>query len=183
MEAPQRANLAFAYLVTGRTDLALSFSERGLAQARASASPETLGFALMTRAHALWVAGQPAEAARNLDELLADPKAVKHLHWLGPLPLILHEHGRQAECVDLLASAFPTPWRDAVAAVDAGRLAEAAHIYTRIGSRFVAAWALLLAAEQGDVGPGELAEATAHFQRVGATPYLRRIDALTLASA
>ncbi len=183
MEAPQRCNLAFAYLATGRTDLALSFSEQGLALSRAVASPENLGFALMTRAHALCVAGQPDEAARNLDELLADPKVVNHLHWLAPLPLVLHEQGRQADCLALLASTFPSPWREAVEAVHAGRLAEAARIYHRIGSRFVAAWALLLAAEQGEIGPGELAEATAHFQRVGATPYLRRIDALMLASA
>ncbi len=183
MEAPIRGNLAFAYLITGRTDLALSFSERGLALARALDSPESLGFALMTRAHALWIAGQADEAARNLDELLAYPEAVNQLHWLAPLPLILVEHGRQADCMELLASVFPSPWRDAVGAIGAGRLAEAADMYTRIGSRFVAAWALLLAAEQGEVGPGELAEATDHFQRVGATPYLRRIDALTLASA
>ena len=65
-----------------------------------------------------------------------------------------------------------------------GDLGAAADAYERIGSKFAEAWARLLAAEAGcpdaDV---QLGRAQAYFERTGATPYLRRCEALIAASA
>ena len=80
--------------------------------------------------------------------------------------------------------ASTSPWRTAGVAAAQGDLVTAADAYERIGSKFVEAWARLLAAEAGcpdsDV---QLARAQAYFERIGATPYLRRCEALLTASA
>jgi tetratricopeptide (TPR) repeat protein len=184
MEAPQRAILAHAYAVLGRTDAALAFSERGLELSLESQGPEGRGFALLARAHALWSAGRGSEASVTVEELLTDSPALTHLHWLAPLPLLLHEHGLGAECVRILdAAPMPSLWRDALALLADGRFLEAAEVYERIGSRLVWAWTLLLATEHGQVDPRNLGEARQCFRTLDAAPFLRRIDQLNVASA
>ena len=182
MEAPQCSNLGHGYASTGRIDLGLAYSERGLELARATLGHENQGFGLMAHGHALWVANRAEESTRVLNELLDARRLLRAIYWIGPLPLLLHEQGRREAAGPMLEAAPPSPWRDAVEAILEDRLLDAAEIYRHIGTRFVWAWTLLLAAECGQLGAAQVGEAAAHFTRVGATPYLRRIDTLALAS-
>ena len=110
---------------------------------------------------------------------------MRFFHWLHPLPLLLVEQGRGS---DFVAACEPvshtSPWRTAGVMAAQGDLVAAADAYERIGSKFAEAWARLLAAEAGcpdaDV---QLGRAQAYFERTGATPYLRRCEALIAASA
>lgn len=183
MESPQCSTLGHGYAATGRIDLALAYSERGLKLAQETLGHENQGFALMVRGHALWAAGRPDEAAAILDELLDRPPLLRAVWWLGPLPLLLHELGQSEAGAPMYEESPRSPWLLAVHALSEDRLEDAAEIYRGIGTRFVWAWTLLLAAERGQLAPAGLSEAAAHFQSVGATPFLRRIDALILASA
>jgi hypothetical protein len=110
---------------------------------------------------------------------------MRFFHWLHPLPLLLVEQGRGS---DYVAACEPvsvsSPWRLAGIAAAQGDLVAAADGYERIGSKFVEAWARLLAAEAGCPEPDlQLGRAHAYFERVDATPYLRRCQALLAASA
>jgi class 3 adenylate cyclase len=180
--APQLLVCAHGYSVAGRIDEALPLTTRGLLGARESAASEQVGFALMVRAHALQLAGQTDDARPLLNELLSEPSCLAHFHWLAPLALLCRELGRSA---DYLRAIEPVSqrgvWRDAAIATAAGDLLEAAGIYDRIGSRFVAAWARLLAAEEGDAS--ELKAAETFLTSIAAAPYLRRCEQLFSASA
>jgi tetratricopeptide (TPR) repeat protein len=181
-EAVVRGVLAHGYISDGRIDAGLDQSGRALALARVAAEPQNVSGALLFRAHALTAAGRAAEATTLLDELLSLPDHLSFFQTLAPLPLLLAEQGRSRDFVAAIDTVSQrTPWRDAAVAVAAGRYADAAEAYARIGSRFVEAWCRLLAAEAGD--PTELAEATAYFRSVGAAPYLRRCEALMAESA
>ena len=182
MEAPQCSNLGHGYASTGRIDVGLAYTARGLELARATLGHENQGFGLLAHGHALWVANRAEESTRVLDELLGARRLLLDSYWLAPLPLVLHEQGRRGAVLPMLDAAPPSPWRDAARAVMDDRLLDAAEIYRQIGTRFVWAWTLLLAGECGQLGTTELGEAAAHFTRIGATPYIRRIEALALAS-
>ena len=105
--------------------------------------------------------------------------------WLAPLPLLLHELGRGD---DFIAACDAVPmqcrWRTAGIAAASGDLRAAADEYAAIGSRFVEAWARLLAAERGGAGADEqLARARTYFAEIGAHAMLRRCDLLLQDSA
>jgi hypothetical protein len=105
--------------------------------------------------------------------------------WIAPLPLLLHELGRGD---DYIAACDPVPmqcrWRTAGIAAARGDLRAAADEYAAIGSRFVEAWARLLAAERGGAGADEqLARARTYFAEIGAHAMLRRCDVLLQDSA
>ena len=110
---------------------------------------------------------------------------MRFFHWLHPLPLLLVEQGRGSDYVAACeAVSVSSPWRAAGLAAAQGDLVTAADAYERIGSKFVEAWARLLAAEAGCPEPGtQLARAQTYFERISATPYLRRCTALLTASA
>jgi len=184
-EGSQRVALSHGLVAAGRSDEALEQSARGLAHGREVGDPQSLCTAILARAYAVTAAGGSKESAQLLDELLASPTLMKFFHWLHPLPLLLVEQGRGS---DYVAACEPvpvfSPWRSASVAAAEGDLVAAADAWERIGSKFVEAWARLLAAEAGCPEPDiQLARAQAYFERVGATPYLRRCKALLTASA
>jgi class 3 adenylate cyclase/tetratricopeptide (TPR) repeat protein len=183
-EGSQRVALAHGLVAAGRTDEALEQSERGLAHGREVGDPQSLCSAILARAYALVASGESKESAQLLDELLS-PTFMRFFHWLHPLPLLLVEQGRGS---DFVAACEPvshtSPWRTAGVLAAQGDLVAAADAYQRIGSKFAEAWARLLAAEAGcpdsDV---QLGRAQAYFERIGATPYVRRCKAQLAASA
>ena len=63
----------------------------------------------------------------------------------------------------------------------AGEFVRAARLYNEMGAHFSEAWALLLAAEHGDLV--QLEGARSFFARLDAKPFLARCDALLAASA
>jgi class 3 adenylate cyclase len=183
-EGSQRVILAYGLVAAGRNDEALEQSERGLAHGREVGDPQSLCTAILARVYALTAAGGGKESAQLLDELLS-PTFMRFFHWLHPLPLLLVEQGRGS---DFVAACEPvshtSPWRTAGVLAAQGDLVAAADAYQRIGSKFAEAWARLLAAEAGcpdsDV---QLGRAQAYFERIGATPYVRRCKAQLAASA
>jgi len=184
-EGSQRVLLAHGLVAAGRSDEALEQSARGLAHGREVGDPQSLCTAILARAYAVTAAGGSKESVQLLDELLASPTLMRFFHWLHPLPLLLVEQGRGS---DYVAACEPvsvsSPWRLAGIAAAQGDLVAAADGYERIGSKFVEAWARLLAAEAGCPEPDlQLGRAHAYFERVDATPYLRRCQALLAASA
>jgi hypothetical protein len=110
---------------------------------------------------------------------------MRFFHWLALLPLLLVEQGRGSNFVEACEPVTSTsPWRTAGVAAAQGDLVGAADEYERIGSKFVEAWARLLAAEAGCPDPElHLGRALDYFERIGATPYVRRCRALVSASA
>jgi class 3 adenylate cyclase/tetratricopeptide (TPR) repeat protein len=184
-EATLRAMLSHGLIAAGRSDDALEHSQRGLARGRDTGDPQSLGAVILARGYALAAAGVRAESTQLLDELLASPTLMRSFHWLSPLPLLLLEQGRGSDYV-AACEAVPhsSPWRTAGLAAAQGDLVVAADAYERIASKFVEAWARLLAAEAGCPEPDiQLARAQTYFERIGATPYLRRCKALLTASA
>jgi hypothetical protein len=184
-EAPIRGTLAHALIAAGRIDEALEQSERSLRQSREVGDPQLLGHALLVRASALTASGASDHAAPLLDELLASTLLMRWFVWLAPLPLLLHELGRGD---DFIAACDAVPmqcrWRTAGIAAASGDLRGAADEYAAIGSRFVEAWARLLAAERGGAGADEqLARARTYFAEIGAPALLRRCDLLLQDSA
>jgi tetratricopeptide (TPR) repeat protein len=185
LEPPMRGTLAQAFIAAGRIDEALEQSERSLRRAREIGDPQLLGGALLARASALAASGAPDHAAPLLDELLASTPLMRWFVWLAPLPLLLHELGRGD---DYIAACDAVPmqsrWRTAGIAAAGGDLRAAADEYAAIGSRFVEAWARLLAAEQGGAGADEqLARARTYFAELGAPALLRRCELLLQDSA
>jgi class 3 adenylate cyclase/tetratricopeptide (TPR) repeat protein len=184
-EGSQRVALSHGLVAAGRSDEALEQSARGLAHGREVGDPQSLCTAILARAYAVTAAGGSKESAQLLDELLASPTLMKFFHWLHPLPLLLVEQGRGS---DYVAACEPvpvfSPWRSASVAAAEGDLVAAADAWERIGSKFVEAWARLLAAEAGCPEPDvQLGRAHAYFERIDAVPYLRRCKALLAASA
>ncbi|MDX6517159.1 MAG: hypothetical protein QOF50_5, partial [Gaiellaceae bacterium] len=184
-EANQRSILAIGLVAADRSDEALEQSELGLQRGREIGDPQTLGIAILAHVYALIANGATKESAQLLDELLADPTLMRFFHWLAPLPLLVVEQGRGPEYVAASESiAHSSPWRTAGLAAAEGDLVAAAEAYERIGSKFVEAWARLLAAEAGHPdADAQLGRAHAYFESVGATPYVRRCEALMAASA
>jgi class 3 adenylate cyclase len=177
-EGPIRGTLAHALIAVGRIDEALEQSERSLRQAREIGDPQLLGAALLAHASALAASGDSAHAAPLLDELLASTQLMRCFQWLAPLPLLLHELGRGDEFIAACdAVPMQSRWRTAGIAAAGGDLRTAADEYAAIGSRFVEAWARLLAAERGGAGADEqLARARTYFAEIGAPALLRRCD-------
>ena len=180
-----RVCIAFGLVAAGQNDQALDQSERGLAHGREVADAQSLCSAILVRAFALTSAGREKESAQLLDELLASATMMRFFHWIALLPLLLVEAGRGSDFVAACDPVpFTSPWRTAAVAAAQGDLVAAADEYERIGSKFVEAWARLLAAEAGcPASDVQLAQAQAYFERIGAVPYLRRCQALLAASA
>jgi tetratricopeptide (TPR) repeat protein len=146
---------------------------------RQQGAPEALQAALALQAHALLVAGSAEEAdarASELLNLLADQGVlVTNPDWSGELAIVLHDLGRGAELLKLVAQLTPTPpWLQAAAAVARGDFEQAAERYRGIGSLPDEASARLRAAEQlHDAGRHTDAE----DQRQRALAFYRQVDA------
>jgi hypothetical protein len=170
------------FAVLERIDDALRDTQVGLVRAREVADPQHLGGCLVYVAFVLFVAGRDGEANALLDEVLADPAMMRYTDYGPDLPLLLIEQGRGADYVAAVAGlARSGLWVDASSAAVSGELTRAADIYEAMGAKFGEAWARLLAAEHGH--SGQLERAHAYFVSQGATPYVRRCEALLSASA
>ena len=98
------------------------------------------------------------------------------------LLLILVERARIEKWVAAIGDSFPeSNWVKAGMAAATGDLAGAAEIYRGMGMSFLEAWARLIAADRGDLT--QLEPARAFFAEVGATPFVRRCEAVLAASA
>ena len=172
---------AWVLTARGRLDEALTESKEALARSREVEDAQHLGPALAVRAFALFMARRDAEANAVADELLDGPLLAESA-VLADLALLLVEHGR---ATDYAAALERLPavgaWFAASSAVAAGELARAAEIYEATGTPFLASWASLLAAERGDAAG--LDSARTYFAAQGATPFLRRCEALLPATA
>jgi hypothetical protein len=122
-----------------------------------------------------------------LAEIMRDVRAVD---WSGALALVLHDLGRGAELMELVAQvAPPTPWLQAATAVASGDFERAAELYGEIGSLPDEAFTCLRAARRLlDAGHRTDAEeqlklALAFCRKVDAVAHLREAMALRTASA
>jgi class 3 adenylate cyclase/tetratricopeptide (TPR) repeat protein len=172
---------ARALLARGEVGAALADAEQALAQLRARGHDSQMsGAALTVAARCLHAAGRPGEADALVGEALEwAPLASEDAIY--DLPLHLVELGRGGEYLALTEGLRGYLWQSAGRAAAAGDPLRAAEIYGRIGARLCAAWAGLLAAEQGDASG--LESALAYFEGQRATPFAERARALMAASA
>jgi class 3 adenylate cyclase/tetratricopeptide (TPR) repeat protein len=176
------SNRAIAHAVLGSATQAVADTERTLERAREMGDGQLLGPALSDRALVLFLTNRGDEALASAAELLADRRLLAYESYYGSLPLVLLELGqgeRYREAV--LEAGRNTLWTEAGLAIVGGEPIRGSELLDRIGARFEAAWARLLAAERGD--PSQLERARAYFAEEGATPFLRRCEALLSASA
>jgi class 3 adenylate cyclase len=183
-------NLLVANALVALGDLpgALSSSERALELARQVKDPQQLHPALLARARTLFATDQRRESGELLDELM-DAKPLLNEYWFKELPWALLELGRQVEYLTAAEDAAQTPWVEAGVAVASRDFAKAAAIYEDCGARGIEAIARLQAAEQlasegqATRAEQELTKARGYFEAEGATPYLRRCDAVLAAAS
>jgi class 3 adenylate cyclase len=175
---PALATRALALLAQGRLDQARVDAEQALAGLReAGRDAQTEGSILGIASQCARAAGRDSEA----DELLAEVLAGHYDETMFDLALHFVELGRGDE-FDAFAGEHPGHlWQEAAEAATSGELVRASEVYGRIGARFPAAWAALLAAERGDTS--RLDAALAYFEEQHATPYVQRCRALLQASA
>jgi tetratricopeptide (TPR) repeat protein len=110
--------------------------------------------------------------------------------WSGGLAIVLHDLGRGAELIELVAKVSPpTSWLQAAMAVAGGDFEEAAELYGEIGSlpdeafaRLRAAELLLQAGRRADA-EDQLQRALAFCRKVEAVAHLRQAMALRIDSA
>jgi DNA-binding SARP family transcriptional activator len=171
-------------LARGQLGEALDDAGHALALARETGDRLNLDPALAFAARVLLAAGQPAEAGKLLDELLATLGARLLKPDLGvDLAIDLVELGRPVEALD---DVLPSPWLDAARALAGGDPGRAARIYAEIGSRpdeaaaRLAAARRLLSARPAE-GRVELERAMAFFREVGATASLEQAKELLFA--
>jgi class 3 adenylate cyclase/tetratricopeptide (TPR) repeat protein len=175
---PVLASRAWALLIRGRVDEAMTDAERALAGLREGGSDaQVTPFVLTIAAIGFRAAGREHEA----DVLLAEALAAVPDEIILDLPLHLVELDRGDEYLALTKGEPGHVWLEAGRAATAGELARSAEIYGGIGARFAEAWASLLAAERGDTS--RLDSALGYFEEQRATPYVQRCRALMQASA
>ena len=180
-------------LARGDLDGALEDAAADVEVSRRQGAPEALQAALALHAHALAVAGSAAVADRRASELLEllDDQGVlvTNPDWSGELAVVLHDLGRGAELLPLVARVDPpTPWLLAAAAVARGDFEDAADRYQRLGSLPDEAFARLRAADQLQAaGRGDpdhqRRRALAFYRTVGAAAHPGRPTTLRADSA
>jgi len=179
---------ANALVACGDQTGALAASERALELAREVKDPQQLHPALLSRARALFAAGERRESQVLLDELMA-AKPWLNEYWFKEVPWALLEQGREEEYLAAAKDAVQSAWVEAGVAVASHDFARAAAIYERCGARGVEAIARLHAAEQlaseGQTTRAgeELVRAHEFFLAEGATPYVRRCESLLAAAS
>jgi len=175
---PMLATRAWTLLARGRRDEAVADAETALAGLREAGTDAQVGpFVLTIAAIVFRASGREPEA----DELFAEVLSGVLDESIFVLPLQLVELGRGHEYLTLTDGNRGHLWQEAGRAAASGELVRAGEIYGRMGARFAAAWAALLAAERGDTS--HLEPALAYFEEQQATPYVQRCRALMQASA
>jgi hypothetical protein len=187
LQGPARDVRMLVLIGRGDVETAQREAELLLAHARA-VQGEQIAPALADVARVLVAAGRRAEADTLISEVLEDHRDALGSHWLRELPLLLAELGRSDEYLAAVADLPRTLWLEAGASVARGELLEGADAYERLGARGAEAWARLLAAEAlaarglPDEAHDEAGRALAYFRKVRAAPYVRRGEALLVAS-
>jgi class 3 adenylate cyclase/tetratricopeptide (TPR) repeat protein len=176
-----------AEIMIGRGDAAqaLAESERALALARNAKDPQVLYPTLAANAQILALGGCRAEASLQADELmkLVEGREFHANRWAMSLAFTLDNLGRSRDAWTVLSQlANPTLWREAALAYSSGDRAGAADILAEMGNKTDEAYARLRAAEEG-AGAEQLNRALAFYRGVGATTFVRRVEALLPASA
>jgi ATP/maltotriose-dependent transcriptional regulator MalT len=179
-------------LATGNVEGAIEDSARLLEDARAQGDPQ-VGFpALAARAQVLYEAGEGAEAAAAVDELLSrwrtSPSSAAG-PWVAELAHVLEGLGRGAELTEASAQVrLRTRWLEAAESLASGNAVRAADLYEEIGAQADAARTRLRAAEQlistgrrTEAEP-QLEVALAFFRAAGAERYIRQAEALLAVS-
>jgi class 3 adenylate cyclase/tetratricopeptide (TPR) repeat protein len=185
METLARQVRAEIMIGRGEVERAVSESELALAFARHAKDPQVLYPTLAVNAHLLALAGRRPEAARQTAELLG--LVTEHeFHanrWAVALAFTLDALGRSADGLDVLSRLeTSTPWRTAALAYTKGDRTRAADILGGTGNHTDEAYARLRAAEEGGSSE-QLDRALEFYGGVGATAYVRRVEALFPASA
>ena len=185
MEVMARQVRAEIMIGRGETERAIAESERALAFARSAKDPQVVYPTLAAHAQLLALAGSRSEASSHAEELmkLATEHEFCANRWAIGLVFALDDLGRNGEASSVLSQlALSTSWRKAALAYTEGDRIGAADMLGEIGSRTDEAYARLRAAEEG-AGAEQLRRALDFYRGVGATAYLRRIEALLPATA
>jgi class 3 adenylate cyclase/tetratricopeptide (TPR) repeat protein len=185
MEPMARQVLAEIMNARGETERAVAESQLALAFAQNAKDPQSLYPALAAHAHLLALVGRRSDASRLADEVMTLVTA-REFHanrWAMALAFTLDDLGRPGDASPVLSQlANPTSWRKAALAYIEGDRAGAADTLGEMGNRTDEAYARLRAAEEGG-GAAQLERALAFYRGVGATAYIRRVEALLPASA
>ena len=172
--------IGYMLAVQGRFEEAEPLIEESLTRARLARDAQAVAPALAGKLVLLILAGRRDEANGVAAELVGNPSYIDPTFaWDVSLPLI--ELGREAEWLAAAPTFRTTLWTEAGTAVARHNFVRAADVYDQIGSGLSEAWARLLAAEHGDLS--QLEAARTFFTTIGATPFLRRCEAVLAASA
>jgi tetratricopeptide (TPR) repeat protein len=193
MEGSSR--LVRAQLRHARGDVAAALDEakRSVALGRRAADPQALGLALATHAFLLLEEGHEGDATAITDELdgvRSGEGGFAYFSWIVCLAWLAHDLDRPQSFREPAENeTLKTPWIEAGHAIVDGEFARAADVLERMGLLTDEAYARLRAAEHL-AAQGMTAEAAeqrdralAFYRSVGATTYVRRAEALLLASA
>jgi hypothetical protein len=117
--------------------LTLADADRALAFAREAGDPQNLYPALALRARTRLAAGNGADAAASVDELLRLMREQPSLpsFWILDLAIVLAELGRGGELADACSAVASTRWLEAAEAYVSGAVEHAAHLCAEIGAR------------------------------------------------
>ncbi len=164
-----RARIRFA---RGDVAAALEDAQRALVAARRIGDPQSLAPVLAFMTWLMVETGRQREANDLLDELLAykdagDNVSVEVLVAIGAL-------GRQPDLQRIVDTTRTGRWRDLIALILAGSLADAADMYEEMGGPSSAALLRFHAAKRL-IGEGRTAEARAQLER--ALAFWRSVDA------
>jgi tetratricopeptide (TPR) repeat protein len=171
-------------LARGQLGRAVDDAGRAVALARDTGDRLNLDPALAFGARVLLAVGQPADAGKLLDDLLAGLGGRLLKPEVGvDLAVAMVELGRPVEALD---EVLPSRWLDAARAYADGEEGRAARIYAEIGSRPDEAAARLAAARRllparPAEGRTELERAIAFFREAGATASLEQAKDLLFA--
>jgi tetratricopeptide (TPR) repeat protein len=178
--------LALTSLARGDDRSALAHSEQQLAIGRDIGDPQVLWPSFGIHARVSVETADRAAAESSIDELvrrLTDESSFEPDLSLLDAFIAAEAVGRGPELAALLEKAVvPTPWVEAGESIGNGDFRRAADILFDRDAVAYAAYARLLAAERTGDNAG-LGDAIAFFQRVGATAYLGRAEALLQATA
>jgi tetratricopeptide (TPR) repeat protein len=173
-------------LARGERGLAAAESERSLELARAVGDPQMLQPALVLRLKVLVELGELDAATALIGEgvaMVAQRQGLRSQYWIHFADAAL-ALGREEEALAALRGARGIPWVDAARAVLARDLERAVEILAAIDApaseadvRRRLARERVATGRRADAG-AQLEQATAFWDRVGATAYLREAQAL-----
>jgi class 3 adenylate cyclase/tetratricopeptide (TPR) repeat protein len=169
-------------LARGDSDGAVSDSLRTVELGRRAGYPEMIVPALALQARVTAAAGKTADGEAAVAELLELwPHRAPSSYWLADLAFAADQLGRCEAVLDALARVGGTSrWADAARAFLTGDFAQAAQLYSEIGSIPDEAFTRLCSARASLDGRDDLAQALAVFRSLGAEAYVREGEALVI---